>query len=446
MATVIFAVPPMASPIYASLKLARELNSRGHRVLYVGIPDCEDFMAPDDLDFVPVFGDWFPKGYLESRRDGADLSWDERRASAKKRSKQFNGFFESLISGANNDWRRTLTAIEPDLVVIPSCTYYSVVWALLTHEIGIKCLYLSYTFGCSPNSGHPPVTTSLIPVTSAISRLRTKMAWKKLSLRRSLFETVFSRLGFSVNWSQTIKRLARKCKYPAEHIEFSDLSSPKLRFPELFLCPRELDFPGGGRTGRFYAEASIDLRRREVAFPWEKIDDSRPLVYCSLGTLQYLKREQYRDFFRKALIAAALRPERQWVISIGDLFSVEEFSPAPKNVVIVNRAPQLEILKRASVMISHGGMNSVKESIFFGVPMLIFPLGFDEPGNAARIVYHRLGLSGDIRAVSVERILDMLGMIGSDPIFRARAALMSKSFQQSEVAGMGVKFIESLIG
>jgi hypothetical protein len=55
-------------------------------------------------------------------------------------------------------------------------------------------------------------------------------------------------------------------------------------------------------------------------------------------------------------------------------------------------------------------------------------------------------LSGDIRAISVERIIDMLGVIDSDPIFRARAALMSEIFRQSEVAGMGVKFIESLMG
>ncbi len=66
----------------------------------------------------------------------------------------------------------------------------------------------------------------------------------------------------------------------------------------------------------------------------------------------------------------------------------------------------MELLSRADLFITHSGLNSIKESIFYAVPMLVFPIEFktDHPGNAARIVYHVLGLRGDARKDSAPEI------------------------------------------
>jgi UDP:flavonoid glycosyltransferase YjiC (YdhE family) len=69
----------------------------------------------------------------------------------------------------------------------------------------------------------------------------------------------------------------------------------------------------------------------------------------------------------------------------------------PGNIFVYRTAPQLQILQKAQLMITHGGINSVKECIRFGVPMMIYPLRgiHDSVGCAARVVYHNLGRRGN---------------------------------------------------
>jgi len=138
----------------------------------------------------------------------------------------------------------------------------------------------------------------------------------------------------------------------------------QLKLPELVLFPKRFDFPGVRKEGRYYAEASIDLNREQSSFPWEKVTESQPIVYVALGTLSFMAKSDYEDFFRIVIETSMKWPEWNWVISIGNNLSVDDFEYAPSNVIIVNRAPQLELLKKASLMITHGGPNSVKECIF----------------------------------------------------------------------------------
>jgi UDP-glucoronosyl and UDP-glucosyl transferase len=58
---------------------------------------------------------------------------------------------------------------------------------------------------------------------------------------------------------------------------------------------------------------------------------------------------------------------------------------------MINRVPQIEVLKRAALCITHAGINTALESLAEGVPMVAIPIGFDQPGIAARIAYHGVG-------------------------------------------------------
>ena len=71
--------------------------------------------------------------------------------------------------------------------------------------------------------------------------------------------------------------------------------------------------------------------------------------------------------------AMAQRPALQGVVTISDYLKAAAFN-CPANVVIVAEAPQVELLKRASLMVSHGGVTGLKESAFMGVPMLLIPI------------------------------------------------------------------------
>ena len=218
--------------------------------------------------------------------------------------------------------------------------------------------------------------------------------------------------------------------------------------PELVLCPKEFDFPHNTSHDprRFYVEPSVDLERAEAPFPWERLDAARPLVYCSLGSQSFKgAREAY------AVVARAVRDRSDWqvVLTVGDDLLSDELSELPPHVVLVPRAPQLAMLRRASVMITHGGLNGVKEAIIFGVPLVVVLLEggreADQPMNAARVVYHGLGVKADTRRLSAETVASLVERVLADPSFKERVAAMGKKFREAEDACRGVRIVEMLL-
>ncbi len=221
---------------------------------------------------------------------------------------------------------------------------------------------------------------------------------------------------------------------------------PRTNPPTLILCPREFDFPNVPiKSNTYYIEPCIDLRREEInAFPWERVDETKPLIYCSLGSVSYMYKSAHR-FFQAIIEAVGQMPDRQMVLSLGPHLDVTEFHPVPENVVAVNWAPQIEILKRASMMITHGGLGTVKECIYFGVPMIVFPAKYDQPHNAARITFHGLGLQANISTVTAAEIGSLIDRVGQNPSFRSRCDSMSKTFREIESSERGIKIIEELL-
>jgi MGT family glycosyltransferase len=102
------------------------------------------------------------------------------------------------------------------------------------------------------------------------------------------------------------------------------------------------------------------------------------------------------------------RPEYDLILHTGDLLSAKDLEPLPENVMVRGWVPQLAVLAKSRLMITHGGLGSIKECVQFRVPMVVFPVEFDQPGNAARVVFHRLGLRGDMRRATPEAIRELL--------------------------------------
>jgi UDP:flavonoid glycosyltransferase YjiC (YdhE family) len=232
------------------------------------------------------------------------------------------------------------------------------------------------------------------------------------------------------------------------HLDDSDRIAYKYleKIPELVLCPKEFDFarPERRNSACYYAEASIDLLRSDTAFPWEKLEKGKPLIYCSLGSQSHLM-ENGKQFLQTMIDAMAELQSRQLVLTIGEHLFAEDFRPLPPNVFLVQRAPQIEMLKKASLMICHGGFNSVKESILFGVPMIVFPLIRDHPMVAARVEHHKLGLRGNILNATVNSICALIDKIDQDPSIRMSVRSMGERFREIEDSAVGAELIESLL-
>jgi len=219
-----------------------------------------------------------------------------------------------------------------------------------------------------------------------------------------------------------------------------------LKVPQLVLCPSEFDFkhPEGRSQGVYNIEASIDLERKEASLPQDRIDAHRPLIYCSLGSQRHLYAET-RHFFQTVIDAMGFHSDLQMIVSVGEGLGSSDFSRITSNIAVMNWAPQLEILKKARLMITHGGLGTIKECIYFGVPMIVFPMSREQPLNAARVVYHGLGIRGDIHKINVEQMRDLISKAMRNEDSYHRVEVMKNMFRESEASGKGVKIIENIV-
>jgi zeaxanthin glucosyltransferase len=168
---------------------------------------------------------------------------------------------------------------------------------------------------------------------------------------------------------------------------------------------------------------SIPRRPRpdHAAFDWSRLD-GRPLVYASPGTVYPAPPP-----FLAALAATCARLDLQLVVVGGE-------APAP--AIAVRYAPQLEMLGRASLFVTHGGANSVMEGLTFGCPMLVAPLASDQPIQA-----HFVEASGAGRAVDpysageAELEAAMVDLLRPAPDRAARVAELSDDYRAHDGAG-----------
>jgi UDP:flavonoid glycosyltransferase YjiC (YdhE family) len=220
---------------------------------------------------------------------------------------------------------------------------------------------------------------------------------------------------------------------------------PLIKWPELILSPREFDFPGAARKKNSrYVESSIDLKRKDVPFPWHRLDPHKSLLYCSFGSQSHIFNGSQK-FFQVVIDAVVGKDDWQLVLTVGTHLRAEDFHSVPANAILVNTAPQLDILKRASIMLTHGGFNSVKEAIFFGVPMILFPMIRDHPAIAARVVYHGLGVRGELQKISVEQMRALINRVDKDSSCRARVESMARKFREAESSAPSLRSIEAVL-
>src|SRR5947209_3074614 len=430
MATIVFMPFHWASDLNPTFALAGKLRSRGHSVHYLCIPDTEARIRSQGFEFTPIFSRVFPEGALAKHYESDARG---KRHDVIKFRDRFHGTCILLREG---EIERATRGLRPDLLLTSSGTPWVGIAACRT---GVPVVSFSSTLISVEDSMVPPFHSGLIPGRAPLSRLRTWVEWRKLFLYRRFHAGDW-------NISEDLKALARDCGYPPERIDFRVETWPRLLLPELVFFPEELDFPRARKPeGAFFIEASVDTQRRDGDFPWGRLDDNKPLVYCTLGSLlpsNFPSRAS--GFFQTFMDALARRPTLQGVVTIGNSLRADEFN-CPANVLVVSEAPQVEVLKRAALMISHGGVTGVKESAFMGVPMLLIPIYYDEFGNAARVVYHGLGARLRLKEVSAPALGRLIDRVLEDASYSARAELMSERLVELENQSPGVAIIESML-
>jgi zeaxanthin glucosyltransferase len=304
-----------------------------------------------------------------------------------------------------------------------------------------KAVYFSPLLPMVEDPVTPPVNSLLPPAHDLSSKLAVRWAWQRTFARRWLQNRAL-RLAGVPDPIAHIRALARACGYPLERLNTRTLLMPTLQLPLLVTCPAEFDFPEArDRPHMHYADAAIDTERNEPDFPWDQIDPQKQLVYASLGSVAFSQ-----PFFQHVIDAAAREPTWQLVLNVGPSLSRADFARVPASALLVNGAPQLGLLARAAVMLNHAGFGSVRECIHFGVPQVAFPIGFDQPGAAARVAYHGLGLVGSFADATADAVHALLSQVLRDDRFRTRAQAMQQIFRAHERDQTGAVLLERLLG
>jgi MGT family glycosyltransferase len=179
-------------------------------------------------------------------------------------------------------------------------------------------------------------------------------------------------------------------------------------------------------------------RGDETAFPWERLPDSGPIVYVSFGSQISYAEQLTVDLVR------ALAEQAHVVIVLKDM--LERVEPAlPENIVAVRYAPQLTLLDRIDVMVTHGGANSVMECLSKARPMLVIPTVNDGPLQGLLVERAGVGFtvspSPNLAADSCERVRRMLP---ADSPTRRRAAHIARSYAVSDGPARIVELLAEL--
>ena len=281
MATILFMMWPETGHLNASYQLAKTLKSRGHTIVYSQLYDFEAAVCAEGFEFVPFFGELVPKN-RPIRRDRSLSVFEELGVLCDQFASDHKTTTLDLM---RHELKAIFERVKPDLLIMDS---YNARFLIPARRVGDPpCILLS-----------PTIVDPYDDKTAAlVSNMTT-----------------------------------------------------------LILCPEEFDLPQRkNRPNYRYVEASCDQQRNvKPGFPWDRVDESKKLVYCSLGTQshwadegtdQASKQRGIRNFLQAVISMMAGRADCQLVMTLSDQIRAEDFHSVPANALLVDYAPQTEILR-----------------------------------------------------------------------------------------------------
>lgn len=440
MATVLILPLAEYGHVIPTFALARALREEGHRVVLGSTRDLEEPIRAEGFEFEPLFERFFPKGFREEVRTRMrTLGGAARRRYQRQVVSRWNGMYEAVLQG---EFDRLIERVRPDLGL---CDVLLSELTLCLYGHGVPVLQLNTSFPLEREPMSPPPTSHVIPGEGPLWRARWAMDWGRFALDVR-FSALLQRLGWEGRALECRRQLARRHGYPEEELDAAGRLVVNERAPMLVLCPREFaDFRGVQRSAAyFFTGPCVDLGRHEPELDWGRVSAEAPLILCSLGTMLQGSDTESR-FFEAVLGAARQRPRWQLVLATGQRELPELRQRAPSNVVLLPYAPQLRLLRHAAAMVTHGGLNSVKECISLGVPMVAVPMMFDQPGVAARVAHHGLGVRTFISDLSEARLVEHLDEILQNPSYKKAVTSMGALFQRAESSGEVLRFLERFL-
>ena len=394
--------------------LARRLQQRGHRVILFGIADTEARVRAAGVEFCQVGAQDYPLGTL------AEL---DRKLSTLKGLSTFRFTVERVKNHSRMVLRDGPAAVKAAgveaMLVDEADMAGSVAEALGLPFVSIACFP-----PLLQDDRIPPFVFGWRYDAGPLGRLRNRLGSALLS---------------RVAWPIYKEVNAQRTSWGLVPLTRSvDGLSPLAQITQL---PEALEFPMPNRPEWLhYTGPFVDGQvRAPVAFPWERLN-GKPLVYGSMGTLQNGSEGMFRT-----IAEACAGLEVQLVLSMGGSREPEEMGELPGDPIVVRYAPQLELVRRAAVVVTHAGLNTTLESLAEGVPLVAIPMGNDQPGVAARIAHVGAGVVIPQKKLRVERLRRAVDAVLREERYGAAARRVQAAIREANGLERAADVIEAAL-
>jgi MGT family glycosyltransferase len=380
--------------VLSTVKLALALRRRGYQICYFGAPGVERLITRQGFEFYPI------------SEFSIDTTETTNRSVASLKNSELQ--FKRLVKGNLLD--DLILGLRPDIVLINS---------LYT----LEALAVRYRY-------RVPVVlfTPYLPRTGRRARTRGRALGRLVEMRTGAYDLVeiIRQAGVRFTGLEAIVELT-------------------LQIPELVFLPPEFDVEGDASAPNLYhVGPQVELERQEDEFDWTSYD-SRPIAFASLGSQSHRKQHLSRPFFEAVIKAFELMPHWQLILSVGQEAGAAELGPSKTNIHVTKVVPQLAVLSRSQIMITHAGIGSVKECIMMTVPMLLFPLMRDQFECASRVSQRGLGIVGNLATVSHTEVMSLTTKLMEDPLVKRNIEEMCQRFIESENVPLAVRIIEETL-
>ena len=367
-----------------TLALVKELTAAGHEVFYFSFEMFKEKIESTGAEFISC--------------DGYDFEMEDKE-NADRVGKDKVFATELLVSSTlalDEMTTEKIKEIKPDLIVSDSVAFWG---KLVAMKHGIQ--YVSST------------------TTFAFNRYSAKyMKESPLDIIKMLFAMP------KIN--KQLARLREK-GYPVKsllEIVQNDNDTNTIVYTSKYFQPCSETF-----SDRYHF---IGPSMRPVKEPFTKKSDKT--VFVSMGTVN-----QNKEFYRNC-ISALGKTSWQVIVSMGT--NTEHFENVPDNIELYDFVDQMAVLSVADAFITHCGMNSTSEALYYKVPLVLFPQTPEQGAVAKRT--EELGAGIRLKSVSEEDILTSLKTVLNDPEYKNNAVKISESFHACGGTKEAVAFLESL--
>ncbi|MBN1798918.1 MAG: hypothetical protein JW822_10090 [Spirochaetales bacterium] len=333
MAVFVFLIMPASGHVNPTLPIVKELLKKGHRVVYYGTDEFKSKIAKTGAEYKK----YNLTGFVFDRY-GILQNLFEFSVFLCKTAFRISSMHLAEIAGQN-----------------PDCVVYDSLWAagkIIARKLGVSYICSVPILVCDDKAVKSNFTPSFIirQFTKNIHHISRMLLYMILSFIRTRillnpFDVFLNKAPLNIVYTSRFFQPAAEALGTSFH----------------FVGP------------------SITERSEDDDFPLERLEGNK-VVYISFGTIINDRPEFYRhcmNLFKQSSLTV--------VISIGNRIKAEDLCPVPSNVIIKSHVPQLKVLKKTAVFITHAGMNSIQEALFFGVPMVMLPQTPEQTATARRV-------------------------------------------------------------